>query len=61
MEKTCKIGQGKDCCRYILLGAEGFHCGKLTSLKSILDSRVEAGTMIAQADNCNGLNNQLNK
>lgn len=50
---TCKIGEGKDCCRYIVCGSEGFYCAKNTSLKEALDSNM--GHMTAMACNCEGL------
>ena len=52
---VCKIGQGKDCCRYLLCGAIGFECGKLGPLKGVLDSK--APYMSAQSDNCEGVKN----
>jgi hypothetical protein len=59
LKKVCKIGQGKDCCRYILCGGEGFHCAKLDPdlkpIKDNLDQRAASGNMVAQSDNCEGL------
>lgn len=55
---VCKIGQGKDCCRYLTVGGNGFECEKLSPLKFILDLRVKMSNMVAQGDNCNGLNNK---
>lgn len=49
---VCKIGQGNDCCRYLVAGVAGFQCVKLTSMKSVLDAR--GTTMTAQGDNCEG-------
>lgn len=57
VDDVCKIGQGKACCRYLLLGKTGFECGKLTSLKSTLDYRVKINLIVAQADNCEGIEN----
>ncbi len=52
----CKLGQGKDCCRYLIAGGVGFQCAKLeTEAKKILDERVAAGQMSAQSDNCKGV------
>lgn len=50
----CKIGQGDECCRYLACGADGFECLKNTSLRRLLDERVEFGTMNAKGDNCLG-------
>ena len=51
--EICKIGMGKECCRYLGIG-KGFECLKSTSLAKLLDDRVKAGTMYAQGDNCDG-------
>jgi hypothetical protein len=54
LKKICKIGAGKECCRYLACGAGGFECLKNSSLKAIMDKRVNEGTMNAQGDNCDG-------
>jgi len=56
MTETCKIGQGKKCCRYLTVGVNGFECEKLGTLKTIIDLRVSQ--MRAQSDNCDGLDNK---
>lgn len=55
LKTVCKIGQRNLCCRYIIAGINGIRCAKLTSLKPVLDARSEAKTMVAQADNCAGV------
>ena len=50
---VCKIGQGKDCCRYILSDINGFECGKHTDFKELIDNRIN--NMVAKGDNCEGL------
>jgi hypothetical protein len=59
IKQICKMGQGKDCCRYLMAGAKGFICGKHTSAKPLLDERVATNTMIAQGDNCGGYPSSL--
>lgn len=55
MKTVCKIGQGKDCCRYLVVGANGFACIKNNKdIKKLLDDRVKANTMNAVGDNCKG-------
>ena len=54
VKNVCKIGQGHDCCRYLIMGIEGFECAKNTSLKHALDLRVANKTITAQSDNCDG-------
>lgn len=56
---VCKIGKGAETCRYLAVGADGWSCEKLTPLKAYLDKRVEAGTIRAQADNCDGQTTQF--
>ena len=51
---VCKIGQGNDCCRYLIVGGKGFECAKLTTIKATIDARVAANTFTAKADNCEG-------
>lgn len=53
VKDVCKIGQGKDCCRYLMVGGNGFECGKLTVFKPIIDARVRK--MSAKSDNCEGI------
>ena len=55
LKNVCKIGQGKDCCRYLTCSSKGFQCEKLGLMKGVLDSKVMY--MSAQGDNCNGVNN----
>lgn len=63
VKKICKIGEGSRCCRYLVAGKGGFECAKLVpSLSKVLDTRVEAKTMVATAINCDGYTEQsLNK
>lgn len=55
VQDVCKIGQGYDCCRYLMVGTNGFECAKNTGLKVVLDNRVERKTITARGDNCPGL------
>lgn len=60
VKNVCKIGQGADCCRYLMFG-DGFECARNTATAAILDMRVLAKTMIARGDNCDGkYNAELN-
>ena len=36
------------------MGSKGFECAKLSSLRRTLDTRAEAGSMVAIGDNCDG-------
>jgi hypothetical protein len=52
VKDICKIGQGKDTCRYLMMGGT-WECAKLDpSMKATLDGRGES--MGAQGDNCPG-------
>lgn len=56
LKEVCKIGQGKDCCRYVTVGPKGFECAKNTGLlRCILNTKVERNMMVAQGDNCDGI------
>lgn len=53
IEQVCKIGQGAACCKYPLMGMEGWCCGKLDPyLKRLIDAA--AHRMKAKGDNCEG-------
>lgn len=54
IKNICKIGQGNDCCRYLMMGSGGWECAKGTSLQRTLDIRAEFGKMTARGDNCEG-------
>lgn len=54
IKNTCKIGQGADCCRFILVSRKGFECGKFGSAKGELDRKVAMGLFTAKGDNCDG-------
>jgi hypothetical protein len=54
VQETCKVGQGANCCRYLVMAPTGFECAKLTDFKSILDERVKADKFVAKGDNCDG-------
>ena len=59
VKNVCKLGQGKPCCRYLIVGYKGFECAKLTHLKLTLDAKVEENTMTAQGDNCDGFTTEV--
>lgn len=54
VKNVCKIGQGNICCRYLIIGINGFECVKNTDMKAYLDARAAMETMVARADNCKG-------
>ena len=57
VKDICKIGQGKDCCKYLLAGAKGFECAKIDKeWKKIVDNSWNS-TKTAQGDNCEGCEN----
>ena len=53
VRKVCKLGAGKETCRYLAAGNTGYICLKLTR-KEEMDKRVASGKMTAQGDNCEG-------
>ena len=54
LREVCRIGQGASCCRYLMMGAQGWECAKGGSLQVTLDERVAASSMTARGDNCAG-------
>ena len=53
VKQVCQPGS-EACCAYLIVGAKGFECAKLTSLKHTIDLRLAEGTMNAIGDNCPG-------
>lgn len=51
VKEVCKIGQGADCCKYLMMGTIGFECGKLGVFRKYIDERTD---MSAKGDNCDG-------
>lgn len=49
---VCKIGQGADACRYIIVTGNGFMCARESGMRDLLDMRVAEGTYAAEAVNC---------
>ena len=54
VHRVCLIGHGSACCRYLVLGSKGFECAKLSSLRQVLDTKADAGSILAVGDNCDG-------
>jgi len=57
--KVCNIGKGAETCRYLIVGAGGFECGKDSEFKEAIDKKFEGGVrvMVAIGDNCAGITN----
>ena len=36
----CGMGRGAACCAYLLMGAKGFECGRVTSLAETIKART---------------------
>lgn len=53
VKNTCKIGQGSDCCRYLVMG-RGLECANHGNMKKILDKKAADNTMVAISQNCEG-------
>jgi hypothetical protein len=53
---VCKIGQGHECCRYVLMSADGWMCGKVDpASRKLLDDPIRRARFTAQGDNCDGV------
>ena len=47
--KICKLGQGKDCCTFLVLGRNGFECARADyRLSNEIIKSLEAGTINAK-------------
>jgi hypothetical protein len=54
-KKICKLGQGEECCAYLVCGANGFECAKnYPVFKETIGERVRNGMMNAKGDHCDG-------
>lgn len=54
---VCKLGMMEKCCSYLAVGVHGFECLKLNPAGAAhIAVRRAAGTMVAQGDNCPGVN-----
>jgi hypothetical protein len=52
LREVCRMGQGKDCCAFIIVGRKGIQCAKGTEFEAEIRARVHK--MVARGDNCNG-------
>lgn len=52
--EICKLGQGEDCCAFIVMGMDGFECVKGTLTQQTIELKLAEGTMNAKDDNCKG-------
>lgn len=59
VKETCKLGQGSDCCAYLVMGTEGFECVKGTTLAYQIELNLAEGSWNAKGDNCAGLSDVL--
>lgn len=51
----CKIGQGSNCCKYLVAGEKGFECMKINPAnKKVIDDNWAHNKHVAQGDNCDG-------
>lgn len=47
IRSVCKIGQGKNCCRYLVLDKKGFECAKESdTLKIMIDRTAHTMTVV---------------
>jgi hypothetical protein len=55
VRQICQPGKGPITCRYLTMKPAGWHCAKLTALRTFLDIRTERGEQTARGDNCEGV------
>lgn len=51
---TCRLGEGEDCCAYLMMGSGGFECAKDNGFADAIRARLEDGQLGAQGDHCEG-------
>lgn len=55
IKTVCKIGQGAECCKYLVCGANGFECMKFDpENKKVIDINWAKTAHVSQGDNCEG-------
>jgi hypothetical protein len=55
VESVCKVGQGKECCKYLIMAMNGWECMKTVPAdKKLIDDFYSDSTHNANGDNCNG-------
>jgi hypothetical protein len=56
LKEICKLGQGAECCRYLVIDQVGIHCAKFdVRLSDQIHARIARGLMTAVGDNCPGI------
>lgn len=53
--EVCKIGQAKECCRYLVAGKTGLECCKYDSANKAKIDNAWSVSHVAQGDNCEGV------
>lgn len=56
VDHFCGVGQGADCCSWLLAGADGFECCCLNKPMTLID-RHNNKQMVALRDGCDFVNN----
>lgn len=46
----CKLGQGEECCAYLVLAPTSFECALMSSMGLTISDRLEEGTMVAKGE-----------
>lgn len=50
-KEICKLGQGDECCAYLVMGAKGFECVRMLYPYNLeIQGRLNAGTMVAKGE-----------
>lgn len=58
-KNICQIGNGHQCCKYLVLGSKGFECMRDDPAnKKVIDSAWLITKHVAQGDNCKGYNTE---
>lgn len=50
-KSVCKLGRGEECCAFLVCGANGFECIRMSpSFNAVIFSRLKEGTMSAKGE-----------
>lgn len=50
-DSICRLGQGEECCAFLVGGADGFECWRMNyPMNTVIFQRLEEGQMIAKGE-----------
>jgi hypothetical protein len=55
VKQVCKMGQGAECCVWLLIGARGFECVFMNRPHDLIE-RINNNSMVAKRNGCEEMN-----